>query len=95
MSKGFEIPKEYGYVAGFSQDLRKCKEITFIPSYDEYQEIAKIREKCYTIEGDYFTHICTDLLKIQKEFPRIGALFEQMYIEFAEKLSLEQKFDAV
>lgn len=92
MSKAFPLPKEYGYVAGHSADLKHCKEIRFIPSVAEYEEIRGIREHSYTIEGDYFTHICCDLLQLRKQFPLIGALFEQMYIEFSQKLTLEQKF---
>lgn len=92
MSKGFEIPKEFGYVAGCSADIKKCKEITIIPSYDEYMEICEIREKSYTLEGEYCTHICVDLLQVKKQFPHLGALFEEMYLEFSERLTLEQKF---
>jgi hypothetical protein len=93
LSKAFPLPKEYGYVAGHSADLKHCQEIRFIPSYQELEEIRQIREKCYTIEGDYFTHICCDLLQLKSQFPLIGAVFEQMYMEFSEKLTLEQKFD--
>lgn len=95
MSKAFPLPKEYGYVSGHSADLKHCKEIRFIPSVAEYDEIRKIRDKAYTIEGEYFTHICCDIMQIRKEFPLIGAVFEKMYMEFSEKLTLEQKFDAI
>lgn len=95
MSKGFEIPKEFGYVAGCSADIKKCKEITIIPSYEEYIEIGKIREKCYTLEGEYCTHICVDLLQVAKQFPLLGALFEKQYLEFSKTLTLEQKFTEV
>lgn len=95
LSKAEMIPKSLGYVAGHSDIINDCKEIEFIPDPDEEQEIKKLQETHYTIYEDHYTHICCNMLHAKKDFPRLGALFESMYMEFCEKLTLPQKFNVV
>lgn len=95
LSKAELIPKTLGYVAGHSDVLTNCKEIHFIPDPEQEAEIKKIQETHYTIYDDHYTHICCNILKLKDKFPRIYAVFEEMYIEFMSKITLDQKFDYI
>lgn len=95
MSKAYDLPGEYGYISGHSSVLDSLKEITFIENDLPMDEVRAIMAKNKVIRTDHVSIICCDLLRVKAIAPEIGAIFEQQYIEFSEKITLPQKFHEV
>lgn len=95
MSKGYELPREYGHIFGRSAILDELKEI--IQDEGEYptDEILKLIDVCHVYKDNFITHISLDLLHVGKFAPRLCALFEQQYIRFSEAITLPQRFNFV
>lgn len=95
MSKAYELPKEYGYIFGYSELLKELSELV-ISEFDElWSEVSELACTCKVIGDDYVSHMCVDLLHVNSVAPKIGALFEEQYIRFSEIITLPQKFNYV
>lgn len=95
MSKAYDLPKKFGYVWGYSRILKDLKEQQ-IHEYDlPYDEIQAIKKANKVIVHDYVTHICCNLLKVEKIAPTIYDIFMEQYIRFSEAITLKQKFKYV
>jgi hypothetical protein len=92
MSKAYELPKEYGYISCHSKVLDECKETVLIENDIPQDELQAIMSHSKVIRGDYVTHVCCDLLSCKKIAPRIGAIFEEQYISFAQQITMPQRF---
>jgi hypothetical protein len=95
LSKAYELPGEYGYIAGFSPILSRLKEMVLTPDVPEVTEIRDIIKDSKVIRHDYVTFVCCDLLSLKEKYPGIGAIFEQQYIDFSIALTLPQKFNYI
>lgn len=95
MSKAYDLPREYGFIAGHSSILDTLKEIDLNMDEVDQDELGRIVSQSKVISGDFVSIICCDLLKCDKLAPRLHALFEQQYIDFSCRITLPQKFNAV
>lgn len=95
MSKAYELPKDCGYIWGKSEILDQCKELVFMEGELDYNELSEIKRHGKLINHDYVAILIIDLLKVKQFAPRIGTVFEQMYIEFSEKITLPQRFNYI
>jgi hypothetical protein len=92
MSKAFDLPREYGYIAGHSKILDELKELPTLMDDLPPDEIEAISHHSKVITGDYVTLFCLDLLKAKSFAPLIFEAFETQYLEFSNKITLPQKF---
>jgi hypothetical protein len=92
MSKAYALPQEFGYISGHSKLLDTCEEIRLIENDVPIDELEKIMSGHKVIRSEFMSHICVDLLHVKHIAPKIGALFDEQYIKFCEKLTLPQKF---
>lgn len=95
MSKAYELPKQYGYLTGHSQEIDACREIQLFEGTELEEEIFKMCQKYKIVGTKYVKHLCVDLMTIKDMFPGIFALFEKQYLNFSETLTLLQKFKYV
>lgn len=95
LSKAYDMPAEYGYLAGWSRVLNSLKEIVVYTGDSLHNEVRAVVKECKKIVRDYVSFFCCDLLAIKDKFPAVGAVFEQQYIKFCEVLTLPQKFHIV
>jgi hypothetical protein len=95
MSKAYDLPREFGYIAGHSSILDELKELNLNMDEVDQDELGAIVSQSKVIAGDFVSVICCDLLGCSKIAPRIHALFEQQYIDFSIRITLPQKFNYV
>lgn len=93
LSKAFELPKECGLLWGKSAILDQCQELRFMEGELNCDELEKVGKRAKIIDSNYVTHVCIDLLTVKDIAPNLFEVFEKMYLEFSEKLTLPQKFD--
>jgi hypothetical protein len=95
MSKAFDLPREFGYIAGHSAILDELKEFTMLMDEVDQDELCAISDTAKVLSGEFVTIFCCDLLESGKIAPKIHALFEQQYISFSQLITLPQKFNYV
>lgn len=95
LSKAYDLPGNYGYISGHSSVLDELKEFTMAEDVYPVAELNRLIDHFKTIRKDYVTVICCDLLKIKEMCPIIGALFEEQYLAFSQRITLPQKFHYV
>ncbi len=95
MSKAYELPGDYGYIAGFSNCLNKLPEIVIEPDSPVCEEIRQLMKISKVIKHDYVTIVCVDLLKVKDQFPKLFSVFEKQYLENSNQITLPQKFNYV
>jgi hypothetical protein len=95
MSKAFDLPREFGSVAGHSAVLDDLKELSILADDLSLDEIKAIVSRSKVVQGDYVSFICCDLLRCAQIAPKIHALFETQYIAFSEIITLPQKFNTI
>jgi hypothetical protein len=93
MSKAYDLDNDCGYVWGKSSILDECKENAYTESELDSDELLRIQKAGKTVGDQYVTHVCIDLLKVEKIAPKIYKVFEEMYIRFEEKITQPQKFE--
>lgn len=92
LSKAYDLPRSCGYVFGHSEVLKECKEIQLIEGDFPEEEIKLLRDSCKTIDDQFITHICVDLLKVKDWCPKLAAVFNEQYKTFVSLITLPQKF---
>ena len=92
MSKGHELPKNYGYIWGKSAILNELEELCIIESDLPTHEIEAIKKHSKVIKHDYVTIICCNLLQVKDYAPEIFSVFEEQYLRFNEQITLPQRF---
>jgi len=95
MSKGNELPVEFGFIWGFSDLLKHCEEIVLDEGDYNKNEIHYLKKLYKVIEHDFFSHICCDPARIKKIAPDLYAEFRQRALEISYTVSLPQKFNYI
>jgi hypothetical protein len=95
MSKAYELPGDFGYIAGFSRVLNDLPEIVVEPDSELNEEIRNLIKISKVIKHDYVSIICVDLLTIKDQFPKLFTVFEAQYLENSNKVTLPQRFNFV
>ncbi len=95
LSKGQELPVEYGYIWGKSKVLDDCKELLLDEGEYDWNECNIIIKKYKVIKNEFVKHVCVDLLKVKDLAPGLFALFERQYQDFCERITLTQKFSYI
>jgi hypothetical protein len=92
MSKAYALPRYCGFVYGCSKILLTLKEVVLIENDKPWDEIEKLKNSCKTITDYFLTHICVDLLQVERFCPQLYGLFQKQYIEFNRAITREQRF---
>lgn len=95
MSKAYELPGDFGYIAGFSQILNRVPEIIIEPDNILTNSIRELMKQYKVIKHDYVSIICVDLLTIKDKFPDLFAVFERQWLNNSELITLPQRFNFV
>lgn len=95
MSKAYELPGDFGYIAGFSQLLGKLPELVIEPDNPINEEIRQLTQTSKVIKHDYVSIVCVDLLTIKERFPNLFSVFERQYLANSELVTLPQRFNYV
>lgn len=95
LSKAYELPKEYGYIWGKSELLDNCKEAILMEGDVNSDELSNLYHNFRKFESNYVCHIICDLLRVESYAPTIQAIFEKLYIEFCQIITLPQRFTCV
>jgi hypothetical protein len=95
MSKAYELPGDFGYIAGFSPILKSLPELVIEPDNSLVEEIEKLVKSEKVIKHDYVSIVCVDLLKVKDKAPNLFAVFEAQYIENSNLITLPQRFNFV
>lgn len=95
MSKAYALPGEFGYISGHSSVLDELKEFVLIEGDCPKDELAYLNDHYKVIRKDHVSIVCVDLLTISQKCPYLGALFEEQYMAFSERITLPQKFHEV
>jgi hypothetical protein len=95
MSKAYELPGDFGYIAGFSQILNKLPELIIEPDNILTEDIRNLMKISKVIKHDYVSIICVDLLKVKDKFPNLFSVFEVQYLANSDLVTLPQKFNSV
>lgn len=95
LSKGEELPSEFGFIWGFSDILKQCEEIVLEEGEYDQQEVQKLKKFYKVIEHDFFTHICVDPAKIKKIAPELYRAFKEQALLISYTLSLPQRFQFI
>lgn len=92
MSKGHELPIDYGYIWGKSEGFEKCKEEIHIEDFDKNTELLMLSNTFRTISDQFIKHICVDIRLLKTAIPNIYREFEKQFYEFQAILCHEQKY---
>jgi hypothetical protein len=92
MSKGHELPYEFGYIWGKSEGFEDCKEEIFILDSFINSDLALIQNTFRTIKDQFITHTCVDLRLLKSLVPQLWEIFERQFLDFQEKLCHPQKY---
>lgn len=95
MSKAYELPGDFGYIAGFSPVLKSLPELLVEPDSPLTEEIRALLKSEKVIKHEYVSIICVDLLKVKERAPNLFAVFESQYLANSELITLPQKFTFV
>ena len=95
MSKAYELPGDFGYIAGFSQILNKLPELIIEPDNILTDSIRELMKVYKVIKHDFVSIICVDLLTIKDKFPELFEAFERQWLNNSELITLPQKFHFV
>lgn len=93
MSKGQELPVEFGFIWGFSDILKHCDEIVLEEGDYSKDEVHQLKKFYKTIEHDFFTHICCDPARIKRIAPGLYKAFKETAMQISYTVSLPQKFN--
>jgi Sec-independent protein translocase protein TatA len=92
LSKGHELPYDYGYIWGKSEGFELCKEERFIIDYFKDSELLLIQNTFRTIRDQFITHTCVDMRLLKTMVPELWKIFERQFLDFQEKLCHPQKY---
>ena len=92
LTKDGHIVEKVGKLWGFSRVLKDCQEVTLIENDIDATEYQKLTTAFKTIQDEFMTFVCFDPHHIKKLCPKLYAVFETMYMEFTNRISLPQKF---
>jgi hypothetical protein len=95
MSKGHELPYDYGYIWGRSEGFEHCEEEIFIEDSINNTELLLLQNTFRTIKDQFITHVCCDLRVLKDCVPRIYEIFMIQFKDFEDKLSHEQKYHTI
>lgn len=95
MSKAYELPGNWGYIAGFSPIIKSLPEVLVEPDFQFLDELREVWKSFKVISHDFVSFCCVDLLSLKERFPNIFETFNQQYIENSNAITLPQKFNYV
>lgn len=95
MSKGHELPVDYGYIWGKSEGFENCKEEIFIEDFAKNTELLLLQNTFRTIKDQFITHTCVDIRLLKGIVPNLYELFERQFFDFQNKLCHEQKYHTI
>ena len=95
MSKAYALPGEFGYISGHSSILDDLKEYVLSEGDFPEDEITLLMSSHKVIRKDHVSIICCDLLSVKELCPTIGAIFEDQYKTFSDRITLPQKFHVI
>lgn len=95
LSKAYDMPSSFGYLAGWSRVLNSLKEITVSTGEPAFEELRQLLKNSKVIRKDFVTIVLTNLLEVKAQFPLLGSLFESQYLSWCSKITLPQKFHSI
>jgi len=95
MSKAYELPGNYGYIAGFSPILKNLPELLIEPDSPLNEEINNLVKTSKVIKHEYVSIVCVDLLQVKERAPNLFSVFEAQYINNSNLVTMPQKFNYV
>lgn len=95
LSKAYDLPGSYGYIAGWSRILTELKEIVITEGDSLHQSLYSLVRNVKCICRDFTSFYCIDLLSCKDQSAEIFELFEQHYIKWSNLITLPQKFFTV
>lgn len=92
LTKDGHVYENVGRLWGCSRVLNDTKEYTFIENDIDREEYEKLTKVFKTIQDDFMTFICFNPLDVKRLCPKLYKVFNEMYTEFCQKITLPQKF---
>lgn len=92
LTKDSIIVEKVGKLWGFSRILKDCQEVTLIENDMDVEEYNKIIKVFKVIQDDFMTFVCCNPMHLKRLAPKLYAVFESMYDDFSNRITLPQKF---